>query len=279
MEKIKLITDSTADLPDYIIEKYNIEVLPLFVIIDKKTYRDGIDIKLPELLEKMDNTSEFPATAQVNPEIFMKCYKKYLDQGYKIISIHISSKMSGTYQSACVAKDMLGTDDIVIIDSLNVTSGLGIMVIKAAQIIEKNFGLKEVQKEVKRIQPHIKTKLEFSSLKNLVRGGRLSKTAGTIANILGIRIIINVKDGQMSVSDKVRGSKKALKNILDYIDKKGVKQGEPAILLHVGNTEVLDPLRQELMNRKIEFVESEVGCVVGVHSGAGACGLFFVEKF
>lgn len=279
MDKIKLITDSTADLPEDIIKKYNIEVLPLFVIIDNKTYRDGIDIKLPELLLKMKNSNNFPATAQVNPEIFMNCYKKYLDQGYKILSIHLSSKMSGTYQSACIAKNMLENDDIVIIDSFNVTSGLGLQVIKAAELIKKGLNIKELENEIIKYSMHVKSTLEFNSLDNLVKGGRLSKTAGMIGSILGIKIIVEAKNGEMAVADKVRGSKKAIKNMLDYVDRKGIKKDELAILLHVGEIEILNPLRTELINRNIKFIESEVGCVVGVHSGDGACGIFFVENY
>ncbi|MCH3965158.1 MAG: DegV family protein [Clostridium sp.] len=279
MDKIKLITDSTADLPDFIIEKYDIEVLPLFVIIDKTTYRDGIDIKLPVLLEKMKNSDEFPATAQVNPQIFIKCYKKYLDEGCKIISIHLSSRMSGTYQSACIARDALEMKDIVVIDSFNVTSGLGIQVIKAAKLIRDGYTIEQIEKKVLEISPHVKSTLEFNSLDNLVKGGRLSKTAGIIGNILGIKIIIEAKNGEMAVADKVRGSKKVLKAMLDYIDRKGIKEGEVSILLHVGKTEILDPLRNELIRRNVNFIESEVGCVVGVHSGADACGLFFVEDY
>ncbi|MBP2034141.1 DegV family protein with EDD domain [Clostridium algifaecis] len=279
MDKIKLITDSTADLPDDIIKKYNIEVIPLFVIIDKKTYRDGIDIKLPQLLSKMESSSEFPSTAQINPEIFMNCYKKYLDEGYKIFSIHISSKMSGTYQSACIAKNMLESDDIVIVDSFNVTSGLGLQVIKAAELIKKGLSIKNLENEILEYSTHVKSTIEFNSLDNLVKGGRLSKTAGMIGNILGIKIIVAAKNGEIVVMDKARGSKKALKNMLGYIDKKGAKKDELAILLHAGETEVLNPFRDELINRNIKFIESEVGCVVGVHSGTGACGLFFVENY
>lgn len=279
MEKIKLITDSTCDLPEQVIKKYDIEVLPLFVIIDKKTYRDRIDIKLPELLEKMEESDEFPATAQINPQIFMKFYKKYLDQGYKILSIHLSSKMSGTYQSACIAKDMLQTDNIIIIDSFNVTSGLGIQVIKAAKLIKEGLGIKQIEEKINEISPHVKSTLEFNSLDNLVKGGRLSKTAGIIGNVLGIKIIIEAKNGEMVVADKVRGNKRVLKTMVDYIDRKGIKEGEVSILLHVGKTEILDPLRNELIKRNIDFIESEVGCVVGVHSGANACGLFFIENY
>jgi DegV family protein with EDD domain len=187
--------------------------------------------------------------------------------------------MSGTYQSACIARNMLETDDIVVIDSFNVTSGLGIQVIKAARLIRDNFDIEYIETEIKNMIPHVKSTLEFNSLENLVKGGRLSKTAGIIGNILGIKVIIKAKDGEMIAADKIRGNKKVLKAMLDYIDRKGVKKDEASILLHVGETEILNPLRSELAKRNINFIESEVGCVVGVHSGADACGLFFVEDY
>ncbi|AZV58599.1 DegV family protein [Clostridium sp. AWRP] len=279
MEKIKIITDSTADLPEYILKKYDVEVLPLIINFGEESYRDGIDIDTYSLFNKMENSNIFPATAQVNPQVFLDCYNSYIKKGYKIISIHLSSKMSGTYQSACIAKETLKSDDIVVIDSMNVTSGLGIQVIKAAKLKEAGLGIKEIEKEVKKISPHIKSTLAFNSLDNLVRGGRLSKTSGVIGNILGIKIIVEVKDGEMSVVDKVRGSKRILRSMLAYLDQKGIKSGEDLILLHVGEVDILDPLRENLNEKKLDFIECEVGCTVGVHSGSGACGVFFVEDY
>ncbi|ADK16943.1 MULTISPECIES: DegV family protein [Clostridium] len=279
MEKIKIITDSTADLPEYILKKYDIEVLPLIINFGEESYRDGIDIDIYTLFNKMENSSIFPATAQVNPQVFLDCYSSYIKKGYKIISIHLSSKMSGTYQSACIAKETLKSEDIVVIDSMNVTSGLGIQVIKAAKLKGAGLGIKEIENEVKKISPHIKSTLAFNSLDNLVRGGRLSKTAGVIGNILGIKIIVEVKDGEMSVVDKVRGSKKVLRSMLTYLDQRGIKSAEDLILLHVGEVDILDSLRENLNEKKLDFIECEVGCTVGVHSGSGACGVFFVEDY
>ncbi|QXE18938.1 DegV family protein [Clostridium sp. 001] len=279
MEKIKIITDSTADLPEYILKKYDIEVLPLIINFGEESYRDGIDIDTYALFNKMENSSIFPATAQVNPQVFLDCYNSYIKKGYKIISIHLSSKMSGTYQSACIAKETLKSDDIVVIDSMNVTSGLGIQVIEAAKLKQAGLGIKEIEKEVKKISTHIKSTLAFNSLDNLVRGGRLSKTAGVIGNILGIKIIVEVKDGEMSVVDKVRGSKRVLRSMLAYLDQKGIKSDEGLILLHVGEVDILDSLRENLNEKKLDFIECEVGCTVGVHSGSGACGVFFVEDY
>lgn len=278
MEKIKIITDSTADLPEHIIKKYDIEVLPLLVSIQEKTYKDGVDINTHTLLEKMRNSDAFPSTAQVTPQRFMECYKRYIDEGYKIVSIHLSSKMSGTYQSACIAKETLETEDIVVIDSLNVTSGLGLLDLKAAKLKDSGLGIEEIKRELLKLIPHIKSALVFNSLDNLVKGGRLSKTAGIIGNILSIKPILQVENGEMVVIDKVRGSKKAVRAILDYIDKRGMKKGEDTILLEIESNDV-NVLREELKTRGNTFIECEVGCVVGVHAGPDACGVFFVEDF
>lgn len=279
MEKIKIITDSTADLPNPLIEKHDIEVLPLIVNFGSESYRDGVDIKLPEFLEKMNNSGDFPTTSQVNPQTFYDCYKGYLEAGFKIVSLHISSKMSGTYQSACIARDMLETEDIVVIDSLNVTSGLGLLVLKACNLKARGLSIKEIEKSIIETIPHVKSALAFESLDNLVKGGRLSKTAGVIGNLLGIRLILGVVDGEMAVLDKVRGSKKAVKTILDYVEKYGMKDDEPSILLQVENEEIFQALKESLDSKDTGYYESEVGCVVGTHSGTGACGLFFIEKY
>lgn len=279
MQKIKIITDSTCDLNKDIISKYNIEVLPLLVKIEDVTYRDGEDINLQEYLEKMESSEEFPTTTQVIPHRFEECYKKYIDDGYKIVSIHLSSKMSGTYHSACMAKGMLDTEDIVVIDSLNVTSGLGLLVLKAYKLKEEGYNIFEIEEKIQETIPHIKSALAFDSLDNLVKGGRLSKTVGAIGGLLGIKLILTIKDGEMAVIDKVRGSKKTIKTILKNLDKTGIKSGETSILLRASDKNVLDDLRAHMNERKMDFIECEVGCVVGTHSGEGACGIFYVEDY
>jgi len=279
MEKIKIITDSTADLPSDIIKKYDIDVLPLLVNISGKSYLDGIEINLRSLLDMMSHTDEFPTTSQVNPKTFLDSYKRYLDEGYKIISIHISSKMSGVYQSACIAKGMLDTEDIHIIDSRNVTAGLGLLVLKAGMLRDEGKSAVEINEGVMEILPHVKSALVFDSLENLVRGGRLPKAVGKVGNMLGIKLIMEVGGGEMRFLDKVRGKKRAVKYVTKYLDRTGIRSGETSVLLHVDSTETLPALRGNLSDGNIDFFECEVGCVVGVHAGPGACGVFFIENF
>ncbi len=279
MERIKIVTDSTADLPDYLVDKYQLEVLPLTVHFGEDSYRDGIDIKLHKLLARIREDNEFPTTSQVNPQRFKDSFETFLQQGYKILCITISSKMSGTYQSACIARDMLNSEDIVVIDSKNVTSGLGLIVMHACRLREEKHSLSEIEESVLKLLPHVKSVLAFNSLENLVKGGRLSKTAGVIGGVLGIKPILSVEDGEIVVIDKVRGAKKAQQYVLNYIDKCSLDQKELCILLHVENHDIVDLLRVELLKKGVEFIQCEVGCVVGAHSGPDACGLFYIEKY
>ncbi len=279
MDKIKIVTDSTSDLDAFNVKKYDIEVLPLIVHFGEEIFRDGIDINVHTMLKKIKEGTVFPTTTQVNPQTFCDCYKKYLDEGYKIISIHISSKLSGTYQSACIAKEMLESDDIVVIDSFNVASGLGLLVLKAAELLEKGAGLKETEEKVKEAVPHVKSIIAFNTLDNLVKGGRLSKAAGFIGNVLDIKPMITVKNGEVTIENKVRGNRKALRAIIDYIENTGLKKDEPLMLVQLESIEVVHGLRKEFANRKINVIEDEIGCVVGVHSGADVCGVFFFENY
>lgn len=279
MSKIKIITVSTADLPQNIIEKYDIEVLPLIVNVGEKSYLDGVEIKTQEFLRIMEESDVLPTTSQVNPQRYYDCFKKYLEEGYQILVLNMSSKMSGTYQSACIAKDMLENDNIVIIDTLNVTSGLGVLVLKACKLREQGLSLKEIGKEIIATIPHVKSSLVFNRLDNLVKGGRISKTAGAIGNLLGIKLILAVKDGEMVVTDKVRGTKKAVRTVIDYIDETGIDENETCILLNVEEEEIRQSLYDNLVNENKKFIECEVGCVVATHSGPNACGIFFIEKY
>lgn len=279
MDKIKIITDSTSDLPKEILDNHDVEVIPLLINFGEESYLDGVDINLKQLLERVEKDDTLPTTAQITPVRFTEYYEKYLKEGYKIVSIHLSSNMSGTYQSACIAKEMLETDDIVVIDSQTVTSGMGILVLEAARLRDEGLSIEEIKESLDNIKTHIKSSLAFESLDNLVRGGRISKATGMIGSVLGIRLILEVKDGLMAVKTKMRGSKKAVKQIIQDFEELGHKEGTPVVLLHVENKDVKEGLEKYLGENNIEYIDAEVGCTVGIHSGPKAAGLFFIENY
>lgn len=282
MNKIKIITDSTCDLPKSLLEELDVICLPLQVTVNEKTYFDGVDIDINVFFDEMDKCNELPKTSQIPPVKFANAFKPYIDEGYEIVTLHLSSKMSGTYQSACIAKEMLETDKIHVIDSQNVTAGLGLLVLKACKLKNEGKSVEEIVAGVKATIPYVKSTLNFQSLDNLVKGGRLSKTAGFVGGILGIKLNLAVEDGEMVVRDKVRGSKKALRYLLDYLDKQGISEEVTPVVLNAAadeeNRGVLNGIIDYLKEKNIEYIESSVGCVVGTHSGKNACGIFFIEK-
>lgn len=278
MNKIKIITDSTADLPKSLYMDNDIEVLPLLIEMDGKTYTDGIDIDLETLLKGMDDSPGFPVTSQVNPDRFYNVYKKYLEEGYSIISIHISSKMSGTYQSALIAKDMADSHDIAVIDSRNVTAGLGILVLKAAELRDKGLSLEGIQQEILKCIPAVKSYLIFDTLKNLVKGGRIGKAKGTVGNMLNVKPLLSIEDGVITQIGKERGMKKAIGRMEEIIKSCSIKEDQLVLVIHAHNEELKDRLAEETKKYTSNVIEAEVGCVVGVHAGKGAAGIFFIEN-
>lgn len=278
MQKIKIISDSTLDLPLDVIRENDIEVMPLLINFGQDSYLDGVEITPKEMIERINRENVLPTTAQITPVRFEETFKKYLNDGYKLVVLTLSSEMSGTYQSACIAKDILETDDIVVIDSQNVTSGLGLLVLKACKLRNQGYTIEQIEKEILSSREKVKSTLNFESLDNLVRGGRLSKTAGAIGTALGLRLILEVKEGKMAVKDKVRGSKKALKKLISDFESEDVDFNEPVVLLELLNEDVYFGLKNYLEEKNINYIDAKVGCTVGIHSGIKPCGLFFFVK-
>lgn len=278
MEKIKIITDSTVDLPKELLRNLDVEVMPVLINFGEESYLDGVEIELPEVFERIEKGDVFPTTAQITPNRFVETYKKYLDQGYKVLSIVMSSGMSGTYQSACLAKQMLETEDVHIIDSQTITSGLGLLVLKAANLRDEGKSIEDIVKEVEDLRPYINSSLSFESLDNLVRGGRLPKAVSIVTGILGIRLILEVRDGVMALKDKVRGNKKAAKKIISDIEKLVPRKDLPVILINLDGDEIYKVLKDYLEKNNIEYLEVPIGCSVGIHSGNQAVGVFFASE-
>ncbi len=278
MEKIKIITDSTCDLGHEIVKEYDIEVVPLNICFGNECFLDTIQINLKQMFEKIKLTSTMPKTSQVNPQKFIDVYKGYLNEGFKIISMHISSNMSGTYNSALIAKDYFNNDNnIQVIDSNNVTGGLGLLVIEAAKNIKNGFGFSETLDKVKKLIPKVKNIIVLDTFDNLVKGGRLNKAIGIIGNIFDIKPILEMKDGIPILKDKVRGVKKATKYIMDFIESIQSDKLLNLILIDSLNSDMKHFAKQKLIEKGINFIESTIGCTVGTHVGEKGCAVFYIE--
>lgn len=278
MQKIKIITDSCIDIPKNLIEKNDIEVLPVLINFGEESYLDTVEITVPEMQKRIDEEKVLPTTAQITPMRFEECFKKYLDEGYKVVAVIMSSNMSGTYESACLAKNMLETEDVVVIDSKVITSAQGLLTLEACRLRDAGLSITEIEKELNETKTRIKSSLAFESLDNLVKGGRLSKTAGAIGTALGLRLILEIKDGAMVVKDKIRGNKKVLKKIISDYECGNPDTTKPVILLMYDNEELYNALKEYLEANSIDYIHTTVGCAVGIHSGPKAGGLIFISK-
>ena len=278
MEKIKIITDSTADLPQELYDKYDIEVLPVLINFGEESYLDRVDMNAEKLLKRMKEEKDFPTTGQIIPNRFIECYEKYLKEVYKILTILMSSAMSGTYQSACIAKDAVESDDIFIVDSQNIAPALGILVLKACTLMEKGYDTAKIAEELEKEKNKVETRMCFESLDNLIKGGRISKTAGVVGTVLGVKLVLNIKDRLMSVKDKVRGSKKALRKIITDLEASELDCDVPVLLVYASEIEIKKELTEYLENNNINYIECPLGSTVCVHSGPDCCGLVFLTK-
>lgn len=278
---IKIVTDSTADLPQSIIEDYDITVVPLKIIFGEDVFVDGVDIDGPTFFERLQQAKEMPKTSQVNPNEFYPVFKNILTQGDEIVGIFISSDMSGTAQSATIAKSDLDSDKIHIIDSQTVTFELGALVIKAAQMVKQGKDAEAIIAEIEALKKRTQLYAMIDTLEYLVKGGRLRATSGMIGTALQLKPIITIKNGLVESISKQRGRKKAFKWIKTEMDRKGQTiEGKTVFVGHSNAPEIMEEFKRWLLSQwqPKEIIESEIGPIVGVHAGPGCVGLVVVDE-
>lgn len=277
MSKIAIVTDSVSDIPDDIVKLYDIYVVPLTIDIDGVSYKDGIDIKKDDFYNLL-NSGKMPTTSQISPIEFMDVFSDLLKSYDEIICILLSSKLSGTYQSALLAKDNLKNSKITVIDSKNFSMGAGFIAIEAARMAKNGFKKAEIINKINNMIPKIKYIMIFDSLDYLYKGGRLKKSQALLANILNIKPILINNDGELEIKDKVRGRKNAIKWIINYMKESNVDFEKKEIgLLHTDREEFMIEIENAIRNELgvTNFLKNRAGCSTGVHAGPSAVGVFF----
>ena len=274
---VKIVTDSTADLPPEIVEEYGITVVPLYVLFGEDMYRDGVDISKDEFFKKLVEDPVHPSTTQPTPQDFVEIYKKLEPAPDGILSIHIARLMSGTCNSADQAVQLLEKEDsIEVIDTQNVSMGLGMQVIAAAESARAGKSLQEIKNEINESIPNTRLLALFDTLKYLAKGGRIGKAKSMVGAVLNVKPLLVLKDGEFSPFGQVRSRTKGVDQLLDY-----VKQASDIKDLSVIYSTTPDDA-QALADR-MDFYKGNVkvvrlGAVVGVHGGPGVIGVSFREK-
>ncbi len=278
---IQIITDSASDISFEEEKKYNIKIVPLTVHFGRESYRDREEISPSQFYEKLQSFNGIPSTSQVTPSEFIDAFKSIIDAGDEIIGIFMSSTMSGTYNSAMIAKNTLDTDKISIIDSKMVTLGEALMVHHAIKMVEKGKTREEIVSKVHSMIDQCVTFMIVDTLEYLKKGGRLSASQAFFGSMLNIKPILTFSNGELVAKDKVRGKKKALNCIRSYLSEKEVNlKDKPVYMLHTGATEYLEDLKKILVEEYDAnyIVESIVGAVVGTHAGPGAVAMSYVDE-
>lgn len=282
MKKIKIISDSTCDLSQDLINKHDIEIIPLYVNFGEETYLDGVNLTVPQMYDLVSKKNILPKTAAPSPGAFVEAFKKYLDKGYEIIYMGLGSKFSATFSSANVAKQTLESDDIYLVDSLNLSSGTGLLILKAAKFIEEGLSAKEIKERLEVIVPKVRSQFVIDTLDYLYKGGRLNALSAFFGGVLRIKPIIKVREGLMAVGKKGRGT---MKNGIDLMLKelfqeKDFIDDEFMMITHSLADESSAYIKEQLKN-KVEvknLYDTKAGCVISSHCGKGTIGVLYILK-
>lgn len=276
---IKIITDSTCDLDVETIEKYDINVVPLYIHFGLKSYRENIDLKLDDFYVRSPD-EEYPLTSQPSIHDFLEVYEKFIEEGHSIISIHISSKVSGTFNSATTSMDMLKDNypdaDITVIDSQAVSSGLGLNVIRASEMVKEGKSKEEICEELVRISSRNHLVLQVFDLSFMVKDGKVGKDRAAMAKLLSIFPLFTLNYGYINHYASPAGKKASLRELFEYF-RKETKINPPELISTVCG--IVPEEEEKLYNliRK-EYPETRVyrnrlGAVIGAHMGLKTSGV------
>ena len=279
--KIKILSDSTCDLPAQLLEKYNISLVPLTVVKDGKEYKDGITITPANIFEHVAAGGELCSTSAANIGEYTDIFEKYAGDYDAVIHINLGSGFSTCYQSACLAAEEF--DNVRVIDSKNLTAGQGFVVLKACELAETMDDLDAIVEELNAFTEKVEVSFVVDKLDYLVKGGRCSSAAALGANLLGLKPCIEVKDGKMSVVKKYRGN--YAKCLTTYVKERlegreDIDRSKLFVIQTVVSEECYNGVMEAVSTYgNFETVyENTAGCTISCHCGPGTLGILFVRK-
>lgn len=271
---IKIICDSISDLPIEIIEKHDIEIIPLTVLFNGKEYLDGENLSNKEFYKMLRESDSMPKTSQATYAQFKSVFEKYNDKD--ILYIAGSSSASGTYQSSIIAKND-GHDNVTVFDTQNLSIGSALFVIKACEMVEKGYSIKEIVSKLEELKNSEEVIFSVDNLEYLEMGGRISSTKAILGNLLSIKPILEVKDGLVAQKSQVRGKKQIYSTLVNsLVNKYGNDLSNRTIIIGTGDNEddfniLKEALLKEATVKELYFVN--IGCVICSHSGPGVVGI------
>lgn len=279
--KIKILSDSTCDLSQELIEKYDITIVPLTIVKDGQAYSDGITITPADIFAHVAAGGDLCSTTALNIDEYSQLFRKYAAEYDGVLHINISAEFSSCYQNACLAAEDF--DNVRVVDSRNLSAGQGLVVLHACKLAQECSSLDELHQKVQAFTEKVEASFMLDQLAYMVKGGRCSSAAALGANLLGLKPCIEVKNGKMSVVKKYRGN--YAKCLASYVkDRLANRDDLDTNTLFVTRTPVSDDCLQAVADAIKEYSSFEniywtdAGCTVSCHCGPGTLGVLFVRK-
>jgi DegV family protein with EDD domain len=276
--KVKIYADSTCDIAPEDAARMGITIIPMSITFGNEVYRQHIDLTTRGFFQKLAESDEMPTSSQLTPFDLAQIYKEAAKDGSEAVAIHLSSALSGTYQSAVIAaRDIPG---VYPVDSQSATAGIAILARAAAQMRDSGKSAREIAKKIVELSGKVTVLAYVPTLKYLVRGGRISSAAGFVGNILNVYPIISVRDGVVTSIKKVKGKNAALREIVNIANEYGIDKEYGVIFVHADARADMEQLKRGLESQiaGCEQMDCEIGAVIGTHTGPGAAGLAFITK-
>lgn len=277
---IKILVDSSADYTVEELKAKEMELVPITVDFNGTSYRDGIDITANVFYEMLTNSEEFPKTAQPSPQDYLDYFEEAKENGDSIVYLCLSSALSGTYQSATLAKNMAEYDEIYIVDTRTATLAIRLLAETACKLREEGKTAAEIFETLEVLKSKTKIVAAVDTLEYLQKGGRLSKAAATIGELANLKPLITVtEEGSIAVTAKALGRTKALVTLMKQIKEFNIDTNYPVYSLYTYGEENTEKVEEKASASDIQITKRlQIGATIGAHVGPGAYGLVFIQK-
>lgn len=280
MRPVALVTDSTADLSVDIREQYGIHAIPLYVLFQNDSYQDGVDLDTKTLYRLVSEKDMIPKTAAASPGDFIRYFEPLVEKGFDILYLGIGSALSATFQSALIAQAEFPPGRVTLVDSKNLSSGTGLLVLKAKDMRDQGMSAPEIKDELEKIVPGVRSRFAIRTLDYLHKGGRASATAKMIGGILKIKPIITVNDGKLDVYRKPVGKmSRAVDIMLDVMFSEEIDTDYVMVTHSEAEGQAKYAIERIRSRTEVDqIVESQAGCVISSHCGPGTIGILYLSK-
>jgi DegV family protein with EDD domain len=273
---VRIVTDSTADLTPEQQRAAGITVVPLNVHFGDEVFRDHVDLSADEFFRRLKASAQLPRTSQPSVGAFEEAYRKLLDGGDEVVSVHLSSKVSGTYNSALMAVQSVGDGKIDVVDSLSTSMALGFMALEGAKLAKAGRDRQAVAECLQGLVPKARVICVVDTLTYLERGGRIGKARALLGSLLNVKPILQLKDGEVVPVGRARGRPQSLSRLVELLQRDG-KVSQLAIMHGAAQTDA-EQLRERVASSYpgMDIQLTEIGAVLGTHTGPGVIGFTYL---